>query len=83
MNLLKEEENSKIFNKEYSQNESFLSSQNEILESRKFMNILIRSLNSKKNLPPQSLQKECMDILKSCKRDILKIYDEDRNNRTK
>ncbi len=82
MNVLKEEENSKIFNKEYSQNESLRSSQNEIKENRKFINFFIRSLNSKKNLPSQTLQKECIDILQSCERDILKLYDEDKNNRT-
>ena len=55
--------------------------QNEIKGNRKFMNFFIRTLTQKKNLPSHVLQKECVEILQNCDRNLLKLQDEDKNNR--
>jgi len=55
--------------------------QNEIKGNRKFMNFFIRTLTQKKNLPSHVLQKECVEILQNCDRDLFRLQDEDKNNR--
>jgi hypothetical protein len=84
MKASKDEEHSKIF-KDEAQDLSISnrSLHNEIRGNRKFINYLIRMLTQKKNLPSAVLQKECVEILQNCDRDLLMLQDEDKNNRNK
>lgn len=60
--------------------QSLMSNQEEIKENRKFISYIFRSLVQKKNHMYSSLVRLCIEILKTYKRDITKLVDEEKNS---
>jgi hypothetical protein len=63
-------------------NLSIKSYSEEVKENRKFIVNLLRLLSQKKNLHIDVLRKECIETLKTYERDIVLLYDEERNSCT-